>query len=236
MNYCVILAGGNGSRLNEKIAKQHIVVLNHQIIEYTLMAFSSVEEVDKIIVVSNSDYINEVNSLKEKFPKLFKVIAGGETRIFSVYNSIKYLNEIADDNDNIILSDAARPCITKREIISLIRKLDNHLAVTTGINCYETILKIDGSKINQVLKRDGMIRQTSPEAYKFSILKWLYLNSNRDIIKNYSNIGIDQLFACGIEIGIVMSNPLNFKITTNEDLNLFENVVKQGFENFINKE
>ena len=67
------------------------------------------------------------------------------------------------------------------------------------------------------------------------MLKWLYLDSSVDLIKKYRNIGIDQLFASGQEIGIVESNPLNFKITTQEELKLFENALKDGFLKFIHQ-
>ena len=209
--------------------------MNHQIIEYTLKAFSVNENIDKIIVVSNSNYIDKVKLLQEKFTKLTDVIFGGETRILSVYNAIKFLEDKAKPDDNIIISDAARPCITNREISELLSNLSLYQAATTGIKCYETIMNTSDKNVKNILSRDGLIRQTSPEAYKYSVLKWLYLDSNYEIVKDYRNIGIDQLVACGQKIGIVSSNPFNFKITTADDIYFFENLVKTGFDAFIKK-
>ena len=234
MTYLLLLAGGIGSRVNSGIAKQHIIIEDHQIIEYTLEAFSSCDLIDGIIIVSNLQYINLVNSLKKQFSKITDVIPGGETRIKSVLNGIKYLNERLLDDDKVIISDAARPCITKRETIEIVKALDDYIAVTTGITSNETILRTENNEISYIIQRDGIIRQTSPEGYRFSALKWLYLNNTDQIVSSYRNIGIDQLSACGVKIGIVKSNPLNFKITTREDLLLFESVLKQGFQNIIN--
>lgn len=234
MAYVILLAGGIGSRVESKVAKQHIVVNQHQIIEYTLMAFSNSKEVDHIMVVSNPIYLDKVVELKQKYPKLKRVIPGGSTRMMSVYNGVKAISDIASDDDKIIISDAARPCITRREIDEIVKSLDKYLAVTTGISNNETILKIEDEEITQIISRKGIMRQTSPEGYKFSALRWLYLNNTDDIISSYCNIGIDQLFASGVKIGLVNSNPLNFKITTKSDIQLFESVLKQGFYNIIN--
>ena len=221
MNRVILLAGGVGTRMHNNVPKQHIVVDNHQIIEYTIMAFSNCDKIDDIIIVSSPLYISEVEKLKKKYPLFKKIVCGGSTRIESVRNAILEIGDSSDD-DKIIISDAARPFVTKREIEEIVLSLDSHIAVTSGISSNETILKIENSEITQIIQRDGIVRQTSPEGYRLSALKWLYIKNNNDIISTYRNIGIDQLYASGVKIGIVKSNPLNFKITTPDDLKLFE--------------
>ena len=144
------------------------------------------------------------------------------------------MNDICGCDNKVIISDAARPCITKREISEIIRQLDTYIAVTTGLESYETLLKTEQGKITQIIPREGIIRQTSPEGYRMSALKQLYLDVDEQTICSYRNIGIDQLFDNGEKIGIVKSNPLNFKITDTNDLKLFESILKKGFENIIN--
>ena len=81
MTVAVILAGGTGTRVIKDVAKQHIVINEHEIIEYTLTAFSNCESVGSIIVVSNVDYIDRVEAIKKYFTKLDRVVCGGKTRI-----------------------------------------------------------------------------------------------------------------------------------------------------------
>lgn len=233
MNIVVILAGGKGSRMQANIPKQHIKVNNRQIIEYTLTAFSTVEAVDCILVVSNSSYIREMEFFKEKFAKLKWVITGGETRILSVYNAIVFLQDKCGSKDKIIITDAARPCVRNSETNQLIEKLDDYKVVTTGVEVYETILKTDGNEIQNIIQRDGVLRQTSPEGYEYSILKGLYLERNMGSILLYPNIGLEEAQKMDIPIGIVKTSPLNFKITTPSDIYLFETVLRQGFEKYI---
>lgn len=235
MNIAIILAGGRGTRMGYDVPKQHILVEHHQIIEYTLLGFQENKNIDKIVIVSHKDYIDETCKLSKKFSKIHLVCAGGETRMLSVLNGVKAISSFAAENDKVIISDAARPCVTIKEVNNLLNCLDTYSAATSGIQCYETILKTNENRLVQINQRDGLVRQTSPEGYLFKMLKWLYLDSSVDLIKKYRNIGIDQLFASGQEIGIVESNPLNFKITTQEDLKLFENVLRDGFLKFIHQ-
>lgn len=233
MNIVVLLAGGVGQRMGAEIPKQHIIIENQQIIEYTLIAFSRSKSVDMILVVSNKEYLDKIEILKHRFKKLKHVIPGGETRIMSVYNAISFLSDRCSDFDKIIISDAARPCVRVNEIDKVFETLNSFIAVTTGVEVYETILKTKENEIIDIIHRDGVLRQTSPEGYIFKQLKRLYLEEHLSIIKTYQNIGIEQTKAFGEKVGIVRTSPLNFKITTPEDIFLFETVLSQGFDKFI---
>lgn len=233
MNYVVLLSGGKGTRMQCNEPKQHIILHHRQIIEYTLTAFTSCDQVDAILVVSNEAYIPRVIELMPGYDKLKWVIEGGENRISSVRNAVKFLQRYCCPSDKIIISDAVRPCVTTSEIEKVYQSLEHYPAVTTGVEIYETILKMEEGSISQIIPRNGIVRQTSPEGYLFSILNKLYILEAEEVIKQYQNIGIDQLLAQHYKIGYVKSNPLNFKITTQEDLQIFETVVKHGYENLI---
>ena len=234
-NFVILLAGGSGLRICSNVPKQHIVLNEHQIIEYTLLAFSSCEAVESILVVSNALYKKKLEAHKVFFNKLKWVIDGGETRIKSAYNAIKFLQDKCYDTDNIIVSDGARPCITHREIEELYSELQTSVAATTAIDSYETLLRVGNGKIVDLIPRDGIVRQTSPEAYKYGVLKQLYLYTADNEIDSYRNIGIDQLVNKGEKVSVIKSNIFNFKITTPEDLYMFEYVLKKGFNTIINQ-
>ncbi|HOV26046.1 MAG TPA: hypothetical protein PLF27_11620 [Sedimentibacter sp.] len=60
--------------------------------------------------------------------------------------------------------------------------------VTTGIECYETIFKSKSNmETDSIIQRDMLYRQTSPEGYKFGMLRFLYLDSS-DKMKIYTRI------------------------------------------------
>lgn len=233
MNIAVILAGGSGTRMKSGMPKQHIKVMSHEVIEYTLSAFCNNAIIDKVIVVSNAEYIDEVLKFKALFKKLEWIITGGSTRMLSVFNAVQFLNEYCNEEDNIVISDAVRPCITFKEVQNIIACLNEYEAVTTGVEIYETILRTKENKLIEIVPREGVIRQTSPEGYKYKVLKKLYLDQDFEEVKKYKNIGIDQLIAEHNDVGIVKSTPLNFKITTQDDLYFFETVLKKSFDSIL---
>lgn len=233
MNYVVLLAGGVGNRMNAPLPKQHICIKGKQVIEYTLTAFSSSDAVDKIVIVSKDEYVDRCKELEKVFPKIVAVIKGGNTRILSVYNALLYLRNFCMNDDKIIFSDAVRPCITMREISELYESLNHYCASTTGVELYETVLHIQDSELRDIKSREGLLKQTSPEAYKFGTLEQLYFDVDYQYMKEYRNIGIDMLFAQGKSIGIVKSTAYNFKITTQIDVDIFESVLRLDFNNII---
>ncbi len=233
MNLVLLLAGGIGCRMGLNIPKQHITVFGKQIIDYTLEAFSISDAVDQIYIVSSNEGMEECLKRKKTFSKVREIIEGGETRSVSVYNAILFLSNIANKTDKIIVSDIVRPCITLREIQELFDALNTYCAATSTCELYETLLHTDENKILNIIQRDGLLRQTAPEAYRFSVLEDLYLKTDINDVKNYKNIGIDQLYQRKIDIGLVNSTNYNFKITTPVDVQMFKSLINNDFKSIL---
>ncbi len=75
-NYFVILAAGKSKRFNSKIAKQHIVYKNKEIIDHSIEKAFNSKLFKQIIIVTNN--LNLLN--KRNYPKLIKIIKGGKER------------------------------------------------------------------------------------------------------------------------------------------------------------
>ena len=79
-NYFVILAAGKSKRFNNKIAKQHFVYKNKEIIEHSIEKALNSKLFKQIIIVTNN--LNRFK--KRKNSKLIKIIM----KIFFFKNSI----------------------------------------------------------------------------------------------------------------------------------------------------
>lgn len=226
MNTVILLAGGCGSRVGAAIPKQYLTINGTAIIEYTLDCFSLVNQIDSIIIVANAETPPGINERLIRHPKVAKVVPGGCNRIESVRNGFNSLTSL--DDDKIIISDAVRPCVSEKEINELLLALDKNDAATTFLPSYETIYSADDLYIKNRLGREGLIRQTAPEGYLFKTLKYLYNDQEKSTIASFKNVGIDFLISNGKKVGKVLSNPFNFKITTKDDIRLFETLVYSG--------
>lgn len=230
MNAAVLLAGGNGSRVKyTSIPKQYIAVNGKKIIEYTIEAYQKSEDIDSIVLVVNKSHMKYVSDVMRKYSKIIKIVQGGHTRIESVLNAVLFLENICKNSDKIIISDAVRPLIFERDIKNITFELNNYECVAMGIRCYETLFKSDSKmETKAIINRENLFRQTSPEGYRYSVLKYLYINIPKDIINSYKNIGFDQMIVLGKKVKIIASNSFNFKITTYEDIEIFKTIILSG--------
>lgn len=85
-NIAIILAGGTGQRLGDTIPKQFLKVAGKKVIEHTLDVFQNHPQIDEIAVVSNPNFLNDVETIviKNSYTKLkkyFKVVKNGITLV-----------------------------------------------------------------------------------------------------------------------------------------------------------
>ena len=123
--WVVIPAAGVGKRMGVDKPKQYIQASNKTIIEHTIECSLGREEIEKVVVViSNSDeYWPELQISKHE-----KVITapGGAERYQSVFNGLKELQDKAEQNDWVLVHDAARPCLSQSAIDRLMIELREH--------------------------------------------------------------------------------------------------------------
>ena len=115
----LILAGGKGSRLGSSIEKQFITVNGHTILEHTLNKFSKSFSKKNLLIVLPHNEINKKNSKIYMKYTDHELISSGSTRKESVKNAIKYINNLIDKPENLLIHDAARPNVNS----SLIAKI-----------------------------------------------------------------------------------------------------------------
>ena len=75
-NIAIILAGGTGQRLGDAVPKQFLKVAGKKVIEHTLDVFQNHPQIDEIAVVSNPNFVNEIENIaiKNNYTKLKKIL------------------------------------------------------------------------------------------------------------------------------------------------------------------
>lgn len=83
MNIAIIFAGGKGTRMkNTSIPKQFLEIYGVPILIRTCKAFQNNKNIDKIVIVTLREWIEQTNNSLEKYKidKAEHVIGGGENR------------------------------------------------------------------------------------------------------------------------------------------------------------
>lgn len=213
----IIVAAGQGKRMNVGVNKQYIILKGKPILAHTINIFESSPLVKEIIVVvgenekekCNKDIINAYD-----FKKVKALVTGGESRQQSMYNGLKAVSQNADI---VITHDGARPLLEEELLEKSIKETINYGGTVVGVTVKNTIKMVDSDGfIKSTLQRDLLWNIQTPQCFSYNIL----LEAHNKAIKD-GFIGTDDAMLVehiGYPVKLVKGNDDNIKITTQEDL------------------
>lgn len=224
MNGVVIVAAGTGSRMKKDINKQFIKLKNKEIVAHTIEKFYNSENIDDIVVVIREDeeeYFNK--NIKEKYGFTnIKVAHGGNERQDSVFNGIKMLKK---ECDVVLIHDGARPFVTDDIIKRSINKANEHNAIVVGVKVKDTIKVVsDNGNIVDTPNRSYLWAVQTPQVFKYDIITKAYEDAY-----NNTYYGTDDAMLVeriGYNVKMIEGSYNNIKITTQEDLEFGEQILK----------
>ena len=229
MNIAIILSGGVGSRMGLDIPKQYIEVDHQPIISYCLQSFFQNELTD-VVVIGVADewkeYVElQVEKLKPHNPVFYA--SPGETRQYSIYNALKVVKENGfEEQSLVIIHDAARPLVSNELINRCYEACNRADGSMPVIAVKDTIYySEDGKNITSLLDRNKLWAGQAPEAFVFGKYYKVHEKMTREELLNI-NGSTEIAFKNGMKVELVKGDPMNFKITTPEDLSSFESIIK----------
>lgn len=225
MSTAIIVAAGSGTRFGSKTPKQFLQINKKPLIIYTLEAFQNCPTIYRIILVLPANQTNEFLQIVAKYgiTKLHKIVAGGNSRAESVWKGLNVVQP--NKNEIVAVHDGARPLISIEEISECILKAKKTGAAILVAPVIDTIKEIKDGKILQTVDRNKLRRALTPQCFRYQILKKAF-----EKVDNLSEAATDESFLVeniGIDVSIVEGSSRNIKVTTKEDLKLFENLLKE---------
>ncbi len=222
--FAIIPAGGKGTRCGGEIPKQYLKVNGKEIIAYTLEIFQNCKSINEIIVPAQSDYFDLLNEIKNKYniSKLTQIIEGGKERQDSVFNALNSLK--AKKGDLVAVHDAARPLLNPGILSESLKSAEIFDSVLVAVSGRDTLVRSQNEFIESYLDRNGVYYAQTPQIFKYEILK----DSMEKAYKE-NFIGTDEsslVTRAGYKVKIFEGSILNFKITTKNDVDLFEKLSK----------
>ena len=228
MNIPIILAGGVGSRVGADKPKQFIEILGKPVLVYTIEAFQTHPEIDAIEVVCIKSHIDYLKELVEKYnlDKVKWIAEGGEDFQHSVINGVNNLKGQIDDEDIVLIHYGASPFVTEDVISDAIRVCKDKGNSSPAMPSVLLLGSNDGEKSSTWIDRDEVVVFNSPQCFKFSYVTQLYEEAiEKDLLDKVEPHTTTLMYLMNREIYLSKSNQINIKITTKEDLDLFEGYV-----------
>ena len=234
MIYGAILAGGIGKRIERfSIPKQFINIGGVPIIVVTLRQFLANNRLDVIYVAVHHDWLSYAEKLfKDSFSKeqLFKIriVTGGGERIDSFIN---IMNDVIaqtgiNEQDILICHDSVRPFVSQQMINDCIDATLQYQLALTVIPVTDTIhTSHENDMIDGTLNRSQLFNGQTPSGFNLKLL--------HDSISKFSDeekktvTGTTQLMLrLGYKIKKVIGHTSNFKITTDNDLDVADRIMR----------
>ena len=229
MNIAIILAGGNASRMKKiDIPKQYLLIKNRPVICYSLETFQKHKDVDAIIIVAKEEWHDFLNEWikKEGISKFRGFAIPGKSRQHSIYNGLVFAKEKVREDGIVIIHDSARPLVSEQIIRNCIQGASTSDGAMPVIRVKDTIYRSkDGTHIEGLLNRDELYAGQAPESFKLDQYLSIHKQLTDDEIGSIRGSS-EIAYRFGMKIELIDGSEDNFKITTKEDLEKFNLIIR----------
>lgn len=234
MIYAAILAGGIGKRIERtNTPKQFIKIGGVPVIVLTLRTVLKVDAFSAVYIAVHpkwKDYLKDMLSSNFSEDELdrIRLVDGGKERLYSFINVMDdIISEYGLNEDDILIChDSVRPFVTEQMLLDCITETIAHDVALTAISSEDTMfISNENGFINGTLDRSTLFRGQTPSGFKISLLKKTCDSISEE--EKCACTGTTQLMlSSGKDIKIVEGNTKNFKITTDNDLDVADRIMR----------
>lgn len=217
----IIVAAGSSTRM-QGINKQFMPVLGVPVIARTLMTFEACDDISKIIVVTSTNSIVDMQLICEKYmiSKVADIIEGGSNRHESVINGMTCLDEC---DKKVLIHDGARPFVSVNIISDVVNALCQYDAALCVSKINDTVKMVDDGMVINTVDRSMLYAAQTPQGVDVN----KYKNAcdslhNIDLFTDDASI----MEAAGYTVKAIIGSSKNIKITTPDDVAIAEAIVK----------
>jgi len=228
VRYAVIPAAGAGRRFGGK--KQFFTVHGRFLVEYPLSVFQKSELIGGIVLVLPKEDVDFGEKLKEKYPKIKKVVEGGSERQESVYRGLTAIDEPVRE---VVIHDGVRPVVDTALIRELVIALSDYDVdgVICGVRPKETVKEVGSPLepgdffVKRTLNRDKLILVQTPQVFNYSVLLECHERAREEDFWATDDSALLERY--GYTVVTIPGNYRNIKVTTREDLEIVSLFLKE---------
>lgn len=225
-NTAIVLAAGQGKRMNSKVQKQFLELGGKPLLYYSLKCFQDSGMIRDIILVTGAEsvpFCKEEIVEKYGLTKVTKVIPGGKERYDSVYEGLLS----CENSDFVLIHDGARPFITEEIIRRGIQGVEKTGACVIGMPSKDTVKIADTQGyVAETPDRSTVWTIQTPQIFEYRLIREAH---EKIRCRDMSAITDDAMVVkqeTGVKVALVEGSYKNIKITTPEDLDIAEIFLK----------
>lgn len=233
--WVVIPAAGVGARMQADRPKQYLSLAGKTVIEHTLSCFTSHPAVAGIVVaVSVGDPYWQ--AMASRFTDAIYPVPGGAERSGSVLNGLSYLRDGLQlpDKTQVLVHDAARPCLAHDDMNKLLSAGINHAdGALLAMPVRDTMKRaVAGERcVARTEDRENLWHALTPQMAELGVLAGALESALRHDVEITDEAS--ALEYIGLQPMLVEGQASNIKITRPADLALAELFLSQKTQDVI---
>jgi len=224
--WAVIPAAGVGKRMRTDVPKQYLPLCGKPVIVHTIERLASQSEISGLVVALSEDdaYWPDLELAVDK--PLWRA-AGGVERCHSVLNALHVLATHAQEDDWVLVHDAARPCVRAEDITHLINGIgDKDIGGLLAIPVRDTMKRAtEKNTVIDTVDRHHLWHALTPQMFRLGQLR----DALVEALENESLVTDDASAMERAQYApkLIEGHADNIKITRPEDLMLAEFYLQQ---------
>ena len=216
----IIVAAGQGTRLNAKLPKALVLLKGRPLVSYSLKVFENHPGIDGVVVIGAEGALPDFIRVTRVFKKVRAVVAGGLMRSDSVKCGLKVLSA---DTDLVLVHDAARPFVDDAMVDRLLAVLKKNKAAIVGVPVKCTVKMVNRKNLNieSTPDRDLLWEAQTPQGFHKDVLVKAHAKKCKDEATDDAML-VERM---GGKVKMVMGSYRNIKVTTQEDIILAQQLL-----------
>lgn len=220
--FAVIPAAGTGSRFGAEMPKQYLPLNGAPLIRHTLQALLGDARISQVVVVLAPDdsLWSDACLPAAGAERVHLTRSGGATRADSVINGINWLKDSlhANNEDWVLVHDAARPCLSLAQVGELIAALsEDPVGGLLAIPVADTLKRAaEDTRVTATVDRSQLWQAQTPQMFRIGPLQSALSRTDLSGITDEAS----AIEALGLQPKLVPGSLSNLKVTYPEDLRL----------------
>lgn len=216
----VIVAGGTGTRMNNTVPKQFLLLNGKPVLYYTIKTFLQSYEDMEVILVLPEEHIAAGQEIIDAYfdYNRIKITIGGRTRFHSVQNGLK----LVEEESIVFVHDAVRCLLSTDLIMRCYEAAVEYGAAIPVIDSKDSVRMITGDE-NSALERTNIKLVQTPQTFHSKILLPAFNIDYKDKFTDEATV----VEAFGLKVHLVQGEENNIKITRPQDMLLAESLLLQ---------
>jgi len=215
--HVLIPAAGTGNRMANVLPKQYLPIAGKPMVSHVIQIFFNNPRIASIhLALSQDDEFWRTLTLNPE-SRLHLHYTGGASRAETVLNTLQAID--VDDEDWILVHDAARPGLSAALLDSLLDTLEMDevgglLAMPVADTLKQSQLE---NRVEKTVSRQNLWQAQTPQMFRYALLK--------KALSSYDGTPTDEaeaVEALGLQPKLVQGELSNLKITYPQDLAMLE--------------